>query len=59
MISQGVTEQNSISSGYNRSSANSGRILETNSENLLRMVLQKSLFSCPSYDSDLEYLITD
>lgn len=40
MISQGSMDQSSFSSGYNRSnSANSGRILETNTENLLRMVL--------------------
>lgn len=39
MISQGSIEQSSFSSGYNRpNSANSGRILETNTENLLRMV---------------------
>ncbi|KAF3444465.1 hypothetical protein FNV43_RR14157 [Rhamnella rubrinervis] len=39
MISQGSVEQSSFSSGYNHSnSANSGRILETNTENLLRMV---------------------
>lgn len=39
MLSQGSIEQSSFSSGYNRSnSANSGRILETNTENLLRMV---------------------
>lgn len=39
MISQGSMDQSSFSSGYNRSnSANSGRMLETNTENLLRMV---------------------
>lgn len=39
MISQGGIEQSPFSSGYNRTtSANSGRILETNTENLLRMV---------------------
>uniref|UniRef100_A0A5B7ATW1 DNA 3'-5' helicase n=1 Tax=Davidia involucrata TaxID=16924 RepID=A0A5B7ATW1_DAVIN len=39
MISQGVVEQSPLASGYNRTStANSGRILETNTENLLRMV---------------------
>ncbi|KAK9286396.1 hypothetical protein L1049_014792 [Liquidambar formosana] len=39
MISQGVAEQSPFASGYNRiSTANSGRILETNTENLLRMV---------------------
>ncbi|GAV61187.1 DEAD domain-containing protein/Helicase_C domain-containing protein/HRDC domain-containing protein/RQC domain-containing protein [Cephalotus follicularis] len=39
MISQGVTEQGSFTPGYNRgNTANSGRVLETNTENLLRMV---------------------
>ncbi|OIV91529.1 hypothetical protein TanjilG_08941 [Lupinus angustifolius] len=39
MISQGVMEQNTMTSGYSRSNTtNSGRILETNTENLLRMV---------------------
>lgn len=39
MISQGVIEQSPLASGYNRSNtANSGRVLETNTENLLRMV---------------------
>jgi bloom syndrome protein len=39
MISQGLTEQSSLTSGYNRvNNTNSGRILETNTENLLRMV---------------------
>ncbi|XP_021901514.1 ATP-dependent DNA helicase Q-like 4A isoform X2 [Carica papaya] len=37
MISQGVAEQGTLTPGYNRM-ANSGRILETNTENLLRMV---------------------
>lgn len=40
MISQGVAEQTPLTSGYNRVNiANSGRILETNTENILRMVL--------------------
>lgn len=40
MISQGTVEQSSWVSGYNRASTKpSGRILETNTENLLRMVL--------------------
>lgn len=40
MISQGVIEQSPLASGYNRTNtANSGRVLETNTENLLRMVL--------------------
>lgn len=40
MISQGVVEQSPFSNGYNRiNTANSGRILETNTDNLLRMVL--------------------
>ncbi|XP_057978261.1 ATP-dependent DNA helicase Q-like 4A isoform X2 [Malania oleifera] len=40
MISQGVTEQSPMMSGYNRSNmASSGRILETNTENLLRMLV--------------------
>ncbi|XP_009787118.1 ATP-dependent DNA helicase Q-like 4A isoform X2 [Nicotiana sylvestris] len=39
MISQGTVDQNSFGSGYGRSNvAASGRILETNVENLLRMV---------------------
>ncbi|KAF1882424.1 hypothetical protein Lal_00039072, partial [Lupinus albus] len=39
MITQGVIEQNTMTSGYSRSNTtNSGRILETNTENLLRMV---------------------
>ncbi|KAM2156196.1 hypothetical protein ACFX1R_041918 [Malus domestica] len=39
MISQGVIEQSPLASGYNRIiTANSGRVLETNTENLLRMV---------------------
>ncbi|XP_050375562.1 ATP-dependent DNA helicase Q-like 4A [Argentina anserina] len=39
MISQGVIEQNPLTPGQNRmNTANSGRILETNTENLLRMV---------------------
>ncbi|KAM5574436.1 ATP-dependent DNA helicase Q-like 4A [Rosa sericea] len=39
MISQGIIEQSSLTPGQNRmNAANSGRILETNTENLLRMV---------------------
>lgn len=39
MISQGATEQGAIGYGYTRTNmGNSGRILETNTENLLRMV---------------------
>ncbi|KAL2617245.1 hypothetical protein AAZV13_08G174800 [Glycine max] len=39
MLSQGAIEQSSMTSGYNRSNMiNSGRILETNTENLVRMV---------------------
>ncbi|RVW28361.1 ATP-dependent DNA helicase Q-like 4A [Vitis vinifera] len=39
MITQGVVEQSPLASGQNRSNmASSGRILETNTENLLRMV---------------------
>nr|XP_023897078.1 ATP-dependent DNA helicase Q-like 4A [Quercus suber]POF20969.1 atp-dependent dna helicase q-like 4a [Quercus suber] len=39
MISLGVAEQTPLTSGYNRvNTANSGRILETNTENILRMV---------------------
>ncbi|KAK1374273.1 DNA helicase [Heracleum sosnowskyi] len=39
MLSQGALEQNSFASGYSRSSnTNHGRTLETNTENLLRMV---------------------
>ncbi|XP_010533955.1 PREDICTED: ATP-dependent DNA helicase Q-like 4A isoform X2 [Tarenaya hassleriana] len=37
MISQGGVEQSAMTTGYNRASS-SGRILETNTENLLRMV---------------------
>ncbi|XVE49096.1 hypothetical protein DITRI_Ditri01bG0054600 [Diplodiscus trichospermus] len=37
MISQGVVEQSPLATGYSRFN-NSGRILETNTENLLRMV---------------------
>lgn len=40
MLSQGAIEQTPMTSGYNRLNVtNSGRILETNTENLLRMVL--------------------
>ncbi|KAL8520083.1 hypothetical protein ACS0TY_010858 [Phlomoides rotata] len=39
MISQGAIEQTPFTSGYNRTNmGSSGRLLETNSENLLRMV---------------------
>lgn len=39
MISQGVAEQSPFTPGHNRFNvANSGRVLETNTENLLRMV---------------------
>lgn len=38
MISQGGVDQSPMATGYNRV-ASSGRILETNTENLLRMVL--------------------
>ncbi|XP_054776776.1 ATP-dependent DNA helicase Q-like 4A isoform X1 [Prosopis cineraria] len=39
MITQGAIEQSPMTSGYNRSNlTNSGRLLETNTENLLRMV---------------------
>ncbi|XP_039173258.1 ATP-dependent DNA helicase Q-like 4A isoform X2 [Eucalyptus grandis] len=39
MISQGAVEQSPFSNGYNRiNMANSGRVLETNADNLLRMV---------------------
>ncbi|GAB2293116.1 hypothetical protein Dimus_027328 [Dionaea muscipula] len=39
MISQGVAEQSSFSSGYNRlNTGSSGKMLENNMENLLRMV---------------------
>ncbi|KAJ1385671.1 Winged helix-like DNA-binding domain superfamily [Sesbania bispinosa] len=39
MLSQGAIEQSPMTSGYNRlNMTNSGRILETNTENLLRMV---------------------
>lgn len=40
MISAGVMEQTPLTSGYNRNSVtSSGRVLETNTDNLLRMVL--------------------
>ncbi|KVH93498.1 DNA helicase, ATP-dependent, RecQ type [Cynara cardunculus var. scolymus] len=38
MLSQGSVEQNSFASGYRSSTMNSGRVLETNTENLLGMV---------------------
>nr|KYP63184.1 ATP-dependent DNA helicase hus2/rqh1 [Cajanus cajan] len=39
MLSQGAIEQSPMTSGYNRSNmTNSGRVLETNTENLMRMV---------------------
>lgn len=38
MISQGGVDQSPMATGYNRV-ASLGRILETNTENLLRMVL--------------------
>ncbi|XP_061337155.1 ATP-dependent DNA helicase Q-like 4A [Gastrolobium bilobum] len=39
MLSQGAIEQSPMASGYNRlNMSNSGRILETNTENLLKMV---------------------
>lgn len=39
MISQGAIEQSPMTSGYNRSNMiNPGSILETNTENLMRMV---------------------
>ncbi|GLT86281.1 hypothetical protein SLE2022_044270 [Rubroshorea leprosula] len=38
MISQGAVEQSPLAMGYGRNMANSGRVLETNTENLLRMV---------------------
>lgn len=51
MITQGAVEQSPMPSGYSRSiNANSGRILETNTENLLRMVLDMS-FSLLMYYS--------
>ncbi|KAL0732632.1 hypothetical protein Bca4012_008841 [Brassica carinata] len=42
MISQGGVDQSPMASGYNRV-ASSGRLLETNSENLLRMLSSQSL----------------
>lgn len=49
MISQGAIEQSPLPSGYHRFNiANSGRILETNTENLLRMVLDMSFQLCCS-----------
>lgn len=43
MLSQGALEQNSFASGYSRTNiTNHGRTLETNTENLLRMVLHFS-----------------
>lgn len=42
MLTQGAVEQSPFASGQNRSyMASSGRVLETNTENLLRMVLKK------------------
>lgn len=47
MISQGGVDQSPMATGYNRV-ASSGRILETNTENLLRMVLSvKNPFLSP------------
>jgi len=45
MISQGgAIEQSPMTSGYNRSNMiNPGSILETNTENLMRMVILKKL----------------
>lgn len=44
MISAGVMEQTPLTSSYNRNNVtNSGRVLETNSDNLLRMVLNLKL----------------
>lgn len=46
MISQGVIEQTPFGYGYNRASmSTSGRLLETNTENLLQMV--RKLFFYP------------
>lgn len=42
MISQGGVDQSPMATGYNRV-ASSGRILETNTENLLRMVLNVNI----------------
>lgn len=40
MLSAGTVEQSPMTSGYSRLNAtNPGRLLETNTENLLRMVL--------------------
>ncbi|XP_058771804.1 ATP-dependent DNA helicase Q-like 4A [Vicia villosa] len=38
MLSVGTVEQSPMTSGYSRLNANPGRLLETNTENLLRMV---------------------
>lgn len=47
MISQGAIEQTPFSARYNRNNgANSGKILETNSDNLLRMVNHDTLNCC-------------
>lgn len=42
MISQGGVDQSPMATGYNRVPS-SGRILETNTENLLRMVLNVNI----------------
>lgn len=45
MISQGAIEQTPFASGYNRTNMGySGRLLETNTENLLRMVTEYFAF---------------
>ena len=42
MISQVGVDQSTMANGYNRV-ASSGRLLETNTENLLRMVLKMNI----------------
>lgn len=47
MISQGVAEQSPFTTGHNRiNMTNSGRILETNTDNLLRMVFDIDSTDC-------------
>lgn len=57
MLSQGALEQNSFASGYSRTSiTNQGRTLETNTENLLRMVVHLAIQLIRSYgDGKLMY----
>ncbi|KAF3637063.1 ATP-dependent DNA helicase Q-like 4A, partial [Capsicum annuum] len=55
MISQGTVEQSPFGSGYGRSNvAASGRILETNMENLLRMAFFQHFFQVSYCENDVD-----